>query len=352
MRARWSAIAVAVTMLLAAAPAQASTAWGSGDTLYYVAAPGELNLATVLLQGRLATVQDGGYPPMGMVDPCTPWEYLGPRNTGAWCPADAVERLVVDLGDRSDTLTAGVVTMQRLPTLALGGAGNDDLLTGPADDDLTGGPGQDVVHAAGGNDLVDALDGEADTVDCGYGNDSAIVDGMDTVTNCETLLAERPAESPAPVIPTPPEPTVTSTWEPDPLAPVVPPVVEGSPLTPSPWTAPTAVAPEVRLRLSVSVVSLRTARTAGLPVRASCGAGCRVKAVVRVSPERARRLGVPRTLARGTKTGEASGTAALRMRLRGARLATVRVLRVTIHAEAVTATGQRLFQDVELTLRR
>jgi hypothetical protein len=40
------------------------------------------------------------------------------------------------------------------------------------------------------------------------------------------------------------------------------------------------------------------------------------------------------------------------MRLRGARLAKVRTLRITIHADAVTAAGQHLVQDVELTLRR
>ncbi len=348
MRGGWVAVAVAATtMLFAAGPARASTTWETGNTLYYVAAPGELNLLTAILQGRLATVQDGGYPPMGMVDPCRPWDDLLPRNTGALCPADSVERLVVDLGDHSDTLTAGVVTMQRLPTLALGGPGNDDLLTGPADDDLTGGPGRDVIHSAGGNDLVDVRDGEPDTVDCGDGNDIAIVDAEDSVTSCETLLSERPADSPAPVIPTPPQPTVTSTWEPPPPAPVSPPVVE-VPVVDVPAVAP----PEVRLRLVVSAVSLRTARTAGLPVRASCGAGCRVHAVVRVSRERARRLGVPRTLARGAKTGAAGGTAALRMRLRGGRLAKVRTLHVTIHADAVTAAGQHLVQDVELTLRR
>ena len=348
MRAGWSAIAVVAAMLLAAGSAQASTTWETGNTLYYVAAPGELNLVTAILQGRLATVQDGGYPPMGMVDPCSPWGDLLPRNTGALCPADPVERLVVDLGDHSDTLTAGVVTMQRLPTLALGGPGNDDLLTGPADDDLTGGPGQDVIHSAGGNDLVDARDGESDTVDCGDGNDIAIVDAEDSVTGCETLLSERPADRPAPVIPTPPQPTVTSTWEPPPPAPVSPPVVVDPPVTPQPVAPP----PDVRLRLSVSAVSLGTARTAGLPVRASCGAGCRVHAVVLISSERARRLGVRRTLARGAQTGAASGTAKLRMRLRGARLAAVRTLHVTIHAEAVTAAGQHLVQDVELTLRR
>ncbi len=97
---------------------------------------------------------------------------------------------------------------------------------------------------------------------------------------------------------------------------------------------------------------MRTARIAGLPVQATCGEGCRVSVVVRVTRERARRLGVPRTLARATRTGPASGTARLRMRLRAAGLAKVRLLRVTIHADAVTAAGQHLVQDVELTLRR
>ena len=68
---------------------------------------------------------------------------------------------------------------------------------------LTGGPGQDTIFADAtsascgwysytckipfGNDVVNARDGEADTIDCGVGEDRAVVDAIDIVTNCETV---------------------------------------------------------------------------------------------------------------------------------------------------------------------
>ena len=39
-----------------------------------------------------------------------------------------------------------------------------------------------------GNDAVDARDGEADQVDCGIGEDTATVDKIDTVVNCEKVI--------------------------------------------------------------------------------------------------------------------------------------------------------------------
>jgi hypothetical protein len=329
-------------MLTLAGPAQASTTWETGDTLYYVASAGEANTLAVNLQGENATVQDAGYPAMGMVSPCRPWEVLMMDGLGALCPAAPVARVVLDLGDAPDSLSAGAMTGSPLPTAALGGPGNDRLWSWTGNDDLTGGPGQDDLSSNGGSDLIDARDGGADNVDCGDGSDVAIVDPTDNLTSCETLLTERPADRPAPVIPTPPEPTVTAT-RPTPVQ---------VPTVPSVPTEERTPPPAVHLRLVVRSVSLRTARTAGLPVQATCGEGCQVSALVRVTRERARRFGVPRTLARVTRAGTAGGTARLRMRLRGAGLARVRLLHVTIHADAVTAAGQHLVQDIALTLRR
>ncbi len=347
---RRSAVAVAAAaLILAAAPAEASTTWETGDTLYYVAAGGEPNAVSINLQGENATVQDSGYPAIGMTAPCRPWDFSMLDGTGALCPAGPVSRVVVDLGDGSDTLSSGAMTGQPLPTVAFGGPGNDRLWSGTGGDDLTGGPGEDVLRSNGGNDLIDARDGEADTVDCGDGNDIALVDAADDVTNCETILEARPAERPTPVVPTPPQPTITATrWTPPPVE------------TPSPTDTPSTPADrepalppqDVHLRIVASTVRLGTARIAGLPIKASCGAGCHVTAVVRVTQAQARRLRVKRTLARGARTSAANGTARLRMRLRGARLAKVRTLKVTIHVEATTSAGQHLVQDVELKLRR
>ena len=38
-----------------------------------------------------------------------------------------------------------------------------------------------------GNDVINARDGEADNIDCGIGEDKAIVDAIDVVANCETV---------------------------------------------------------------------------------------------------------------------------------------------------------------------
>ena len=82
-----------------------------------------------------------------------------------------------------------------------GGAGNDTITGGLGNDTLTGGPGQDRIFADAtgshcswytckvpfGNDVVNAKDGEADTIDCGVGTDTAYVDAIDTVANCENV---------------------------------------------------------------------------------------------------------------------------------------------------------------------
>ncbi len=85
-----------------------------------------------------------------------------------------------------------------------GGAGDDRIEGGFNHDTLTGGPGRDVIFGDAtsgncggngqsctipfGNDTIDARDGEADQVDCGPGEDTAKVDGADTVaSNCEKV---------------------------------------------------------------------------------------------------------------------------------------------------------------------
>jgi hypothetical protein len=54
---------------------------------------------------------------------------------------------------------------------------------------------------------VNAADGERDVIDCGTGNDHAVVDKVDVVHNCElvTVVAAQPP-APAPPVPTPPSP--------------------------------------------------------------------------------------------------------------------------------------------------
>jgi Ca2+-binding RTX toxin-like protein len=82
-----------------------------------------------------------------------------------------------------------------------GGAGNDAIDAGFGSDTITPGPGRDTVLADGGagacdllncplaqgNDTINARDGEADNIDCGPGTDTAIVDAIDVLANCERV---------------------------------------------------------------------------------------------------------------------------------------------------------------------
>jgi len=82
-----------------------------------------------------------------------------------------------------------------------GGAGNDHVEGGLGNDTVTGGLSRDVIYGDAtashctyysckipfGNDVINARDGEPDTIDCGIGEDKAVVDAVDTVTGCETV---------------------------------------------------------------------------------------------------------------------------------------------------------------------
>ena len=95
-----------------------------------------------------------------------------------------------------------------------GGPGNDYLNGGFGNDTITGGPGQDTILGDAtsascgwyaytckipyGNDVIYARDGEQDTIDCGVGEDKAVVDKIDIVSNCETVDAAGATPAPAP----------------------------------------------------------------------------------------------------------------------------------------------------------
>jgi hemolysin type calcium-binding protein/uncharacterized protein DUF11/WD40 repeat protein len=72
-----------------------------------------------------------------------------------------------------------------------GNAGNDYLDSGNGNDIVVGGPGRDVILAKGGNDTIYARDGQRDVIDCGTERDVAIVDRLDVVKRCETVVRPR-----------------------------------------------------------------------------------------------------------------------------------------------------------------
>ena len=58
---------------------------------------------------------------------------------------------------------------------------------GQGNDEIDGGPGQDTLEGGEDEDTIRARDGEPDTVDCGFGQDTAFVDVIDTVVRCEVV---------------------------------------------------------------------------------------------------------------------------------------------------------------------
>jgi Ca2+-binding RTX toxin-like protein len=75
----------------------------------------------------------------------------------------------------------------------VGGAADETFVSHRGDDRLTGGGGSDRLVAGFGDDTVLAADGVADAlVDCGPGDDTAIVDPLDSPQNCEHVTVQRP----------------------------------------------------------------------------------------------------------------------------------------------------------------
>jgi hypothetical protein len=76
-----------------------------------------------------------------------------------------------------------------------GGNGNDWIDGGPGNDVLDGGPGRDKIFGGTGSDTIYAADGAVDTIDCGPGNDRAVVDAMDKTVNCESVTVKSVGDS-------------------------------------------------------------------------------------------------------------------------------------------------------------
>jgi Ca2+-binding RTX toxin-like protein len=68
-----------------------------------------------------------------------------------------------------------------------GNAGPNSLTSGSGNDTIDGGGGNDVLSGGDGDDTIRARDGFADFISCGEGNDTAEVDTLDTVSECETV---------------------------------------------------------------------------------------------------------------------------------------------------------------------
>lgn len=69
-----------------------------------------------------------------------------------------------------------------------GAYGDDRVNGGPGNDLLIGSIGRDIMGGDDGDDRMESVDNEVDQVDCGNGNDVAVVDPIDVVAaNCERV---------------------------------------------------------------------------------------------------------------------------------------------------------------------
>lgn len=112
-------------------------------------------------------------------------------NDGELGEKDNVHGDVEDItgGKGNDTLTGNAlanVLRGDLDYVPIGIVDGNDV--------IDGGGGSDSLFGEGGNDTLKARDGVPDTVDCGLGTDTAIVDTIDTVRNCETVDASKELE--------------------------------------------------------------------------------------------------------------------------------------------------------------
>ncbi|MGH2987317.1 MAG: alpha/beta fold hydrolase [Solirubrobacterales bacterium] len=77
-----------------------------------------------------------------------------------------------------------------------GGAGRDRISGGSGDDQIRGGRGEDRLRGRAGDDVIRARRGARDRIDCGPGDDVALVNAKrDRTRHCEALRPREPAAS-------------------------------------------------------------------------------------------------------------------------------------------------------------
>jgi Ca2+-binding RTX toxin-like protein len=158
-----SGVASAATLLVATAPAAASTIGLEpspilgGDAAVYRAAPGETNQFVFLGQSGadLGFQDDVAITP---IPPCGPHPAFPADTRFAACPAATVTAIGAFLGDGADS-SGG---MNPTPMFIDGEAGGDTLSGGVGDDLLLGGDGNDVMLGEPGNDVLDGGPGADD----------------------------------------------------------------------------------------------------------------------------------------------------------------------------------------------
>jgi len=206
-----------------------------------------------------------------------------------------------------------------------GGNGNDHVEGGLGNDTVTGGPGQDTIYGDAtasrctyysckipfGNDTINAADGEVDNVDCGIGQDTAIVDPIDVVVNCETA---------------------------------------GS----APAGGGGGAAGARKLTFAVSAAKLRALASKGLTIKVPCAGACTVRGAVTADRATARKLGTSK-VASGSRKMAKAGTAEVTLKASkkvARKLKRLTKARVTVKVTVTPKGGAAQTASKKLTLKR
>lgn len=99
-------------------------------------------------------------------------------------------------GGGDDTLAANPAANAIVANIFDGGPGNDTITSLAGNDTVTGGSGKDNVDAGAGDDTLNLVDAEADTANCGDGNDTVNADPIDVLTGCEKVNVTASSSTP------------------------------------------------------------------------------------------------------------------------------------------------------------
>lgn len=130
------------------------------------------------------------------------YDRIGQRLDQATFTLTAAQLQIAIPGDSADTFIVGFEEFHF--TMVRGDDQTFDASTFPGrivyrgsrgSETFTGSAERDIVATGKGDDSLFMRDGVLDLVDCGEGTDSAVVDAVDIVTNCETVDYPRPATS-------------------------------------------------------------------------------------------------------------------------------------------------------------
>jgi hypothetical protein len=166
-----AALVALLALLWLPAVAHAGTVTSDGTTVTYTSNPGEGDKIAIFETASAIRVTRFGVDNISDNPGCTK---VGQDTVD--CARNGVIGIVLLLGDGNDVVNVSAAL--RVNVVFFGGPGNDALF---------GGGGSDTFFGEAGDDNIVARDGQAETVQCGDGVDTAITDDADARSSCEEI---------------------------------------------------------------------------------------------------------------------------------------------------------------------